>query len=97
MASVAYNIVIGFALPHQLAIKLGKTACVSLHTCEQLVLCGGAACCVGSVMAWRRLDTLPLWLQMAVRHYLSQDDRSAASVAATTPLSKHVAYKLDYW
>ena len=40
---------------------------------------------------------MPPWLQAAVRRYLSQDDRSAASVAETTPLSKHVAYKLDYW
>lgn len=55
------------------------------------------ACCTGTVIAYRHLDALPAWLQSAVRTYLSQDDRSAASVAETTPLSKHVAYKLDYW
>lgn len=56
-----------------------------------------AGCVVGTVLAWRRLDTLPQWLQAGVRGYMALDDRSAASVPGTTPLSKHVAYKLDYW
>ncbi|KAK9813412.1 hypothetical protein WJX73_006994 [Symbiochloris irregularis] len=57
----------------------------------------GLSCCVGTVLAWKHLDTLPQWMQQMVRSYLSFEDKSAASVAQTSPLSKHVAYKLDYW
>ena len=36
-------------------------------------------------------------VQSVIRNFISQDDRSAASIAASTSLSKHVAYKMDYW
>ena len=53
--------------------------------------------CIGVTFAWRHLDTLPEWIQLVVRKYISFEDRSAASLAESTLLSKLVAYKLDYW
>ena len=46
--------------------------------------------------SWYRLDSLPLVVQSFIRSFISQDDRSAASIAASTTLSRHVAYKMDY-
>lgn len=59
------------------------------------MLCAG--CVTAGLYTWSNLDALPLPVQTFIRGFISRDDKSAASIAASTSLSKHVAYKMDYW
>ena len=56
-----------------------------------------AGCVTAGLYTWHNLDALPTVVQTFIRGFISRDDKSAASIAASTSLSKHVAYKMDYW